>query len=127
MQPRRTIYLGKLIEGGQDPITLRPLPDKLVDIVKTMGEFESVGAILNQNVANISLENQREKVILKTQFFRNHNFIYTTNRAGEKQLYKVIQTMQVVRGIQDKNLIALVLIIDNTKRIIQGFENAIGE
>lgn len=125
MQPRRIVVLGRLESGGTDPITNRPLPNRLVDIRRTMGEFESVG-LQNQLVANIALRLYREKIAIRKNFFARHDYIYSTNEAGQKTLFKLITTQTYIRrGVQDANMVWLIVNEDNSQNIINAFEEAL--
>lgn len=127
MQNRRIVILGRLESGGTDPSTLRPLPDRLVDIRRTLGEFSTLG-LQTQLVADVALRLYREKILVRTAFFARHTHIYSTNEAGEKTLFRLVTTQPHIRsGQNDANMIYLIVTEDNEQRIIDGFESAISE
>lgn len=125
MQPRRIVILGRLESGGTDPITLRPLPNRLVDIRRTLGEFESVG-LQSQLVANVALRIHREKIAIRKNFFARHDYIYSTNEAGKKTLFRLITTQVYIKnGVTNQNMIWLIVAEDNSQNIITAFEEAL--
>lgn len=127
MQPRRIVILGRLESGVTDPDTLRPLPDRLVDIRRTLGEFQSVG-LQTQLTANIPQRVYRSKIAIRKNFFANHDFIYSTDDAGKKALFRLITTqIYMSGGRENQNMMWLIVNEDNSQNIIAAFESALNE
>lgn len=129
-QPRRMVYLGRLISGGTDENTGRPFPDTITDIRGTIGEFQTLGVSIQQN-AGVAMRLVRKKVKLRSSFWRDHTHLYTTNDAGEPQLYSITTEQAVMEGgQQNANIINLLLTelsmtAQASINIVNGFKAAI--
>lgn len=120
----RNVIYGKLISGGADPSTGRPLPDSLENIQREDLEFSPVGSTTQANIAGVATRIHNEKIAISKARYRRQDWYYSFNEAGERQLYRFVTKTPYVNN---PNLIWLLVAEENmnsaaSQRIAGGFE-----